>query len=269
MTAMELPIHRHLRALAQRDPLLRRQAVEDTLAQEGVACEIQQEEPSFENPNGIRNYLFRTGDRPGLLYCAHYDSLPGSPGANDNAASLCILIDLARTFREEGISASFAFFDGEENKQAGSRFYVSSLDREQVTGAVNLDLCGYGDTLAVCGRGHERKPALRPLCARERLKRYHGQLLSWLPPSDDRSFSGLRLPTLSIAMVPYWDIQYLKALSRLGSGLLGRPPEYDLVFGQMEIASTMHGGFRDSVEWVAPEAMERVYAYLLESAKER
>ena len=33
-----------------------------------------------------------------------------------------------------------------------AKFYVSSLDRTSLTGVINLDVCGYGDTIAICGK---------------------------------------------------------------------------------------------------------------------
>lgn len=39
----------------------------------------------------------------------------------------CILIQLAQTLKKEHIPARFAFFDGEEAGNMGSKFYVSSL----------------------------------------------------------------------------------------------------------------------------------------------
>lgn len=34
---------------------------------------------------------------------------------------------------------------------------------------------------------------------------------------------------------------------------------------QMEVSSTMHGGCRDTPEWVDPETMKQMYLYLLEA----
>lgn len=44
----------------------------------------------------------------------------------------------------------------------GSKFYVSSLDRTSLTGVINLDVCGYGDTIAICGKGHEKSRLCAP-----------------------------------------------------------------------------------------------------------
>ena len=263
-------IDRYLRDLSQKDPDLRRQALEGVLNQENLSFRRQEEEPGPKAPRGVTNYLSEPwNENPGLLFCAHYDGVPGSFGANDNAAALCILMALAKDLRSEGFPARFAFFDGEETGNAGSKLYVNQLDRQTVTGVINLDVCGYGDTIAVYDRGNAKKEAVASFCSKEILTAHNGALVKYLPPSDDVSFSGLRLPAISVACMPRWDIQYLKALSGLGSGFLGKPPEFQMILEQMEVSSTMHGGYRDTPEWVDPEAMNRVYEYLMDAVHSR
>lgn len=267
---MAKAIDRHLETLCQADPKLRRQALEHVLAEERLTFTTQEEEASAKNPRGICNYLVSScpGD-PSLLFCAHYDAVPGSPGANDNGAALCILIQLAVTLKEEGIPAKFAFFDGEEMGNSGSRLYVSLADRQTLSGVINLDVCGYGDSLVICGKGHEKKPVFRSFCQKSLLGRHQGHIVKFLPKSDDSSFSRMKLPTLSLAAMPRWDIQYLNALASYGEGLFGRPPEFELILGQMEVTSTMHGGYRDTLEWIERGTMENVYAFLLEGIRQQ
>ena len=57
----------------------------------------------------------------------------------------------------------------------------------------------------------------------------------------------------------------VKAMAAQGMGLLGRSPEFKMMLGEMEVASTMHGGFRDAIKWVQPEAMQMLYDYLLDA----
>ena len=38
-----------------------------------------------------------------------------------------------------------------------------------------------------------------------------------------------------------------------------------MMLGEMEVASTMHGGFRDAIKWVQPEAMQMLYDSLLDA----
>lgn len=256
----------HFDTLLHKDPDMRRQALADVLRAEGLSFTLQSEESSARAPRGIVNYLLNADTKdPALLFCAHYDAVPGSCGANDNAAAVCILLKLAKELKKRGLPAHFAFFDGEESGNTGSSLYVSEVTPDTLSGVINLDLCGYGDTLAICGKGNERKPALAPFCEKNFLKTHHGQLVKYLPPSDDASFSQKNIPSLSIAIVPAWDIQFLKALASYGGNLFGHTtPEFDMIVHQMEITSTIHGGHRDAPEWIDERAMRQVYDYLLE-----
>ena len=266
-----MEMKRHLETLAQKDPDLRRQALADVLNAEGLSYCLQEDGPNFKNPRGTVNYILDSWqDAPSLLFCAHYDAVPGSFGANDNAAALCILIDLAKDLKEKGHPARFAFFDGEETGCSGSRLYVSCLDsqdhrRQDLTGVVNLDVCGFGDTIAICGKGNENKPVFRPFCQKPLFDMYNAQVLKYLPKSDEASFAGSRIPALSLCAIPRWDIQYLKAMATYGDGFLGRPPEFDMMMEQMEVSTTMHGGYRDHPDYVEPEAMSQIYGYLSEA----
>lgn len=38
-----------------------------------------------------------------------------------------------------------------------------------------------------------------------------------------------------------------------------------MMMEQMEVSTTMHGGYRDHPEYVEPEAMSRIYHYLREA----
>lgn len=262
---MSQAIIKHLEALAKKEPDERRQALESVLAEEGISYTTQEEGPSKKCPFGVKNYLYQIGTGPSLLFCAHYDSAPGSSGANDNASSVCILIELAKQLQREGFAARFAFFDAEEYENGGSKLYVSLLDPEEITGVVNLDVCGYGDQVVVYGKGNEKKPVFASFTHKPILEKYRGSIVKYLPPSDNDSFSRTTTPAISIAAVPYWDIQYLKTLASYGGGLLGRPPEFYMILGEMDVITTMHGGAKDGVEWVEADAMQRVYDYIYEA----
>ena len=54
---MAKAIDRHLETLCQADPKLRRQALEQVLAEERLTFTTQEEEASAKNPRGICNYL--------------------------------------------------------------------------------------------------------------------------------------------------------------------------------------------------------------------
>ena len=258
-----MEIQRHLLRLAQPDPQARREALEAVLRREGLDYRTQTEEQQTLRP--AVNYLLLPECRdPYPLFCAHYDAFPGSSGANDNAAAVCILIDLALELRRQGVPAGFAFFDGEETSHTGAKLFESTRDWE-LSLVMNLDMCGYGDTLAVHAKGGERRPAAAPFWDKARLSAHGGRRVKYLPEGDECCFPSRRQSVFSAAIVPRWDMQYLGALSDLGSGALGHPPEFEMILGQMEVLTTMHGGFRDDPKWVQPAAMVQMYEYLLDA----
>lgn len=92
-----------------------------------------------------------------LLVGAHYDSVPGSPGANDNASGVAVMLEVARALSLEppGMPVVFVAFGAEEGgprdpRIAGSLRYVEQMsprERRNVLGMINLDMVGHGDVL--------------------------------------------------------------------------------------------------------------------------
>ena len=73
---------------------------------------------------------------------AHYDSVPGSPGANDNASGTALLIELARVSRNEGIGDGLCFiaFGAEEIGLFGSQAFVEAHDVSGAAFMLNFDM---------------------------------------------------------------------------------------------------------------------------------
>jgi len=83
-----------------------------------------------------------------IVICAHYDSYPQSPGADDNASGIGVLIELARYFATRGVQSGvrlrFVAFGAEELGVLGSRCYLDA-HREELTRCallVNIDQVG-------------------------------------------------------------------------------------------------------------------------------
>lgn len=84
---------------------------------------------------------------PPVVIGAHYDAVPGSPGADDNATGVAVLLELARAFAQAPIRYPLRLiaFDLEEQGLAGSRYYVNSLQQEPVRLMMSLEMLGYCD----------------------------------------------------------------------------------------------------------------------------
>ncbi len=110
-----------------------------------------------------RNVIARRGSaNPLAIVGAHYDSVPGSPGANDNASGTVAVLELARQLAASPLAQQvwFMFFDGEEDGLWGSRRFVEQ-NPELVRGLkamINLDMVGVNvnGTLGIGGSGELR-----------------------------------------------------------------------------------------------------------------
>lgn len=76
---------------------------------------------------------------------AHYDTVPGSPGADDNATGVAVLLELARQFSRQPSRrpVRLVAFDLEEYGLIGSRAYVKSLKGQPIHLMLSLEMLGY------------------------------------------------------------------------------------------------------------------------------
>jgi len=94
--------------------------------------------------------------QPKVLVGAHYDSVVGSPGANDNASGTAVVLAIARTAANTPLAhqAWFVAFDGEEDGLHGSRAFVRSAEPQFLRGLqamMNFDMVGVNPQLRVGG----------------------------------------------------------------------------------------------------------------------
>lgn len=258
-------INRHLKTMAVSGRIARRTALESILEKENLEYLILSNENTTKTSFWIQDYLMLPQtDKQYPLFCAHYDAAAESTGANDNAAAVCILIELALFCAKKNITAGFAFFDAEEDKQKGAKLFASEYKSLSLQAIVNLDLCGYGDTLAVYPMSSSKDSFAKQFLDKKRLEKHHAKIVKYLPESDNIVFSSRKQPILSLSILPSSDIGYLNALATYKNNFLGKPPEYYDMIGQMEVSSTMHGGTMDSIGYVESSAMLQVFNYLID-----
>ncbi|MBL8039362.1 MAG: M28 family peptidase [Nitrospira sp.] len=84
---------------------------------------------------------------PPLIVAAHFDTVEGSPGADDNASALAIMLQVARQVRTMTLARPIRFiaFNLEEENLLGSQAYTSLLrnNGESIHGAIVLECVGY------------------------------------------------------------------------------------------------------------------------------
>lgn len=99
---------------------------------------------------------------PGTAICrlvvgGHYDTVPGAPGANDNASGTANVLELARSFAADGLDEGLCFvaFGAEESGLNGSEALVAEWEAngELPLYMVNLDVTGIGDSVELIAGG--------------------------------------------------------------------------------------------------------------------
>lgn len=100
--------------------------------------------------NVIGTALPETGpfqSAPPLILAAHFDTVQGSPGADDNASALAVILQVARRVRAVKLTRPIRFiaFNLEEENLLGSSAYTAFLkkNREAIQGAIVLECVGY------------------------------------------------------------------------------------------------------------------------------
>lgn len=93
---------------------------------------------------------------PKLILGGHYDSVLGSPGANDNASGTAVVLGIARNLANTNLARQtwFIAFDGEEDGLHGSRAFVDTAKPEFLSGLkgmMNFDMVGVNNELLIGG----------------------------------------------------------------------------------------------------------------------
>ena len=123
------------------------------------------------NTGGFRHVQVR-GDRPVLpqpgetVLIAHYDRVAGTPGANDNGASVLALVDYLRRPKKKALRVVFT--DGEELGPGGTAADQGSYSLAKLWGPVPglfpvvFDMTGIGDTVVLGHLGEDLTRWIRP-----------------------------------------------------------------------------------------------------------
>lgn len=96
--------------------------------------DIPQQTPERRGTNVVGELNAENTDNPPLLIGAHFDTVPGSPGADDNASGVAAILECARVLVERSSERRMTFiaFDAEEMQPPveglhGSTCYAESL----------------------------------------------------------------------------------------------------------------------------------------------
>lgn len=101
-----------------------------------------------KSQNIIATRTPQKGSNHEIVYVsAHYDSVPFSPGASDNASGTAVALELARVLKSYPIDKElrFVFVGAEEIGLVGSKYYASQLSRNELSRSLanfNMDMVG-------------------------------------------------------------------------------------------------------------------------------
>ena len=157
--ALRTALKRHVETIASTEhnavtPALYEQAaayIEQSLTRAGYSVRSQ----SFSWGGGVARNLevvIAGAKRDAIVIGAHYDSMDGSPGANDNGSGVAAALELALAFRgwRPKHSIRIAFFANEEppyfhSEAMGSKVYADELAAagEPVRAMFSLETIGY------------------------------------------------------------------------------------------------------------------------------
>ena len=161
-----------------------------------------------------------------IVIGAHYDTVPGTPGADDNATGVAVLLELATEFASRPLKypVQLVAFDMEEYGCLGSKHYAAKLkeQKQPLRLMISLEMLGYcnhnpnsqkypaglkyfypniGNFIALIGN-------LRTVTDMINFSgniRKSGQLCEWLPVPN----RGLIVPnTRRSDHAPFWDNDY-------------------------------------------------------------
>ncbi|PSB33377.1 M20/M25/M40 family metallo-hydrolase [Chlorogloea sp. CCALA 695] len=158
--------------------------------------------PSLQRfADGINIVAERLGTSPKagtIIVAAHYDTVPSSPGADDNASGVATLLEIARIFSNLSTpqTLKLVFFDAEEIGLRGSlAFTANKANLANLNGVVVMDMIGFGCYTPGC----QKYPPGLPVFA----QRDHGDFLAVVGDAEHlQLLNAFNSPTLPVITLP-------------------------------------------------------------------
>jgi len=118
-----------------------------------IGLEVEEDSFQWEGrpyKNIVAEKKGRTSSDRVLILGAHYDTVPGSPGADDNASAVAVLLELGRIIQAVpfGPTVKLIAFSLEECGYIGSAHYAEKARRggEKIIGVISLEMVGFTHT---------------------------------------------------------------------------------------------------------------------------
>ena len=117
---------------------------------ESLSLPVQEEKVLFEGTESVNVLGLKEGkSRPDEVFilAAHYDTVEGTPGADDNGSAVAALLEIARCLEPVPLDASllYAAFTLEEYGFIGSRHFIAQAENRNKhwLGMISLEMVGF------------------------------------------------------------------------------------------------------------------------------
>lgn len=212
----------HVKKLEKKSNKERTHYVKQVLEQMGVAFSVQPFRQRILRGENIIVEVFCGNSSNQLMLTAHTNKYFSSPGANDNASGIVVLLEIIKHIKQlhlkKNTGIKIAFFDHEDGLAIldGSSYFVNHTDMSKISFVLNLDGVGMGDSVTIS-----------PMIKNNTSNDYINFLLQCLeqmsvkhfsfdlPPfmvEDHMPFIKKSVTALSVNIMPEHDFTYLKSI---------------------------------------------------------
>lgn len=251
---------KYIERIAKINQTERKKAITDILNEMGVRFDLQN---ACVGEHGIENIVVSCNPSDTrLVIGAHYDSVDNSTGANDNASGCSVLLHLIERSRNTKHSVDFVFFDREEYIDHGSEAYLNVVGKENISAMINLDMCGYGDTIVISDKGNVGSSAFYGILDKKMINRHAVTVVGFLPNGDDDRFADHNIPNISVCTLGSKDMEFFQRIGKLIKD--GKQPteEDQKEFLSLDVVSTMHLGKNDNISSCNQLCIDKVTQWL-------
>jgi Zn-dependent M28 family amino/carboxypeptidase len=112
--------------------------------------QVREETVPFDSMHSANILGLKEGADPSsgtFILGAHYDTVEGSPGADDNASAVAALLEIANCLKNTRLEQSllFAAFTLEEYGFVGSHYFLNHAgnEKDRITGMISLEMVGF------------------------------------------------------------------------------------------------------------------------------
>lgn len=229
-----------------------------------MGLSVQKESYTFRGldvANLVTEISFSAAPATRYLLGAHYDSVAGTVGADDNASAVAVQIETARLLREMqeqeklDVSVKFVSFVLEEPPAFGTRYMGSKVHarkakeaKEKIDGMICLEMVGYTCHRPGCQKypfplrffGYPREGNFIGVVSNRRSRNFAGSLFRAFRENPELPvvklavpFNGWLMPSVRLSdHAPFWDRGF-KAVMITDSAFY-RNPHYHLTSDIME-----------------------------------